>query len=156
MQAIAIQKKIEKARGGLIMSEKPTYKELQQRVQQLEQASFEHKRQNKALKKTRDQFEAVLTNIQCITCRCALDKEWTMEYMSPHLDQLTGYPPSDFINSTVRPYESIIHPEDSDYVFQTVLKAIESGTSWEFENRIRHRDGGIRWLYEKRQCRDKS
>ncbi|MDM8549703.1 PAS domain-containing protein [Desulfobacterales bacterium HSG2] len=102
-----------------------------------------------SLRQNRDQFESILSNIQCITYRCAPDKDWTMTYMSPHVDQLTGYPPGDFVNNAVRTYESIIHQEDTEYVDQSVNEAIKSGKPWEIEYRICHRDGGIRWVYEK-------
>jgi len=116
---------------------------------ELEAEIGERKQAEEALKQNRDQFESILSNIECITYRCALDKDWTMIYMSSHVDQLTGYPPSDFINNAVRTYETIIHREDAEYVDQSVNEAIESGKPWEVEYRIRHKDGGLRWVYEK-------
>ncbi len=116
---------------------------------ELEAEIDERKQAEEALKQNRDQFESILSNIECITYRCALDKDWTMTYLSSHVDQLTGYPPSDFINNAVRTYETIIHREDAEYVDQSVNEAIESGNPWEVEYRIRHRDGGLRWVYEK-------
>ncbi|MCF8070515.1 MAG: GAF domain-containing protein [Desulfobacterales bacterium] len=101
------------------------------------------------LKLNRDEFESILSNIQCITYRCALDEYWTMIYMSSHVDQLTGYPPGDFINNAVRTYKSIIYQEDSKEVEQGIFEAIESGKPWEIEYRIHHKDGDIRWVYEK-------
>ncbi len=116
---------------------------------ELEAEIDERKQAGEALKQNGIQFESILSNIECITYRCALDKKWTMIYMSSHVDQLTGYPPSDFINNAVRTYETIIHREDAEYVDQSVNEAIESRKPWEIEYRIRHKDGGLRWVYEK-------
>lgn len=101
------------------------------------------------LKKNQDQFESILSNIKCITYRCARDNKWTMLYMSPHVDQLTGYPPIDFINNRIRTYESIIHRDDTVMVHKRVNDAIDAGQPWEIEYRINHRDGSVRWVYEK-------
>lgn len=131
------------------MAEKPTYNELKQRIKALEQEVMHCRRMENAHKLDKDQFESILLNIQCITYRCALDKAWTMMYMSPHVDQLTGYPSSDFINNAVRTYESIIHRDDSEYVAQSVNEAIKSGKPWEIEYRIIHKDKDLRWVYEK-------
>jgi PAS domain S-box-containing protein len=109
----------------------------------------DRKQMEEALKLNRDQFESLLSNIKCITYRCAKDKNWTMKYLSPHVDQLTGYPPSDFINNAVRTYESIICREDAEYVDQKITEAIDSGKPWGIEYRIKHRDGGFRWVLEK-------
>ncbi|HBT88105.1 MAG TPA: hypothetical protein DEB50_06455 [Desulfobacter sp.] len=94
-------------------------------------------------------YESILSNLQCITYRCAFDKDWTMIYMSSHVDQLTGYPPEDFLHSTVRTFESIIHPDDTRYVARVINDAVKLRQPWEIEYRIFHRDGKIRWFYEK-------
>ncbi|MBT3178392.1 MAG: PAS domain S-box protein [Desulfobacula sp.] len=102
-----------------------------------------------ALIQNRDQLESILSNIQGITYRCALDKDWTMIYMSNHVDHLTGYPPDDFINNAVRTYGSIIYQDDIEYVDQAINEALKFGKSWEIEYRICHKSKGIRWVYEK-------
>jgi PAS domain S-box-containing protein len=109
----------------------------------------ERKQTETALKKKRDQLESLLSNIQGITYRCALDKNWSMIYMSNHVDHLTGYPPEDFINNAVRTYASIIYQEDVEYVDQTINNALKLRKSWEIEYRICHKSKGIRWVYEK-------
>lgn len=107
------------------------------------------KRTETALIQNRDQLESILSNIQGITYRCALDKNWTMIYMSNHVSHLTGYLPDDFINNAVRTYASIIYQEDVEYVEQAINEALKSGKSWEIEYRICHKSKGIRWVYEK-------
>ncbi len=101
------------------------------------------------LKQNRDQYQSLVNNIPGIVYRCKLDENWTMLYMSAIVDNISGYPASDFIDNSVRSYASIIHPDDTERVECSVYDAIASGTGWEMEYRILHKDGSIRWAYEK-------
>jgi len=101
------------------------------------------------LRESEERFRSLVNNIPGITYRCALDEDWTMRYMSAAVDRVSGYPASDFIGNAVRTYESVIHREDTEYVDRSVNEAVEAGKPWEIEYRICHRDGGIRWAYEK-------
>lgn len=101
------------------------------------------------LKQNRDQYQSLVNNIPGIVYRCKPDKDWTMLYMSAIVDNISGYPASDFIGNSVRSYASIIHPDDTEPVERSVYDAIAFGTGWELEYRILHKDGSIRWAYEK-------
>lgn len=109
----------------------------------------ERKRAQEALHKSEEQYRTMTSNIPGITYRAALDKDWTVYVMNEYCEQITGYPATDFIHNAVRTYASIIHHEDTGYVEQEVHKAVESKRPWEIEYRIFHRNGSIRWLYEK-------
>ena len=152
------------------MDEKPSYEQLERRIALLEKENdllqkqcrcvtkepidgpaeknvFENRQIN--LNQDRFLYESILSNLQCITYRCAFDKDWTMIYMSSHVDGLTGYPPEDFLHSAVRTFESIIHPDDTRYVTRVVNEAVKLRQPWEIEYRVCHKDGQIRWFYEK-------
>jgi PAS domain S-box-containing protein len=103
----------------------------------------------KEIKESRDQFQSLVENIPGITYRCLHDSNWTMQFMSSEIDKLSGYPSSDFIHNKVRTYASVIYHEDSQYVATVVENSIQSGNHWELEYRIVHRDGSIKWAYEK-------
>ena len=103
------------------------------------------------LQKSQEQYASLVNNIPGIAFRCKFDQEWTMLYMSVAVDHISGYPANDFLNNSVRSYESIIHQDDIKDIRQTIKKAIKSGTPWQVEYRIRHRDGTIRWVSEKAQ-----
>jgi len=150
------------------MDYKPSYEQLERRIKSLEkendllqkqcrrfikvsidcpEKNFENKQPN--LDQDRFLFESILSNLQCITYRCVMDKDWTMMYMSSHVDRLTGYPPKDFLHNAVRTFESIIHPDDTRYVTQAIHDAVKLKKPWEIKYRICHKDGKIRWFYEK-------
>ncbi|WP_213609079.1 PAS domain-containing protein [Pseudoalteromonas sp.] len=101
------------------------------------------------LQQSRDQFQALVSNIPGITYRCLADDSWTMLYMSGSIDPLSGYPADDFINNKVRSYASVIHPEDAPYLDEEMGKAIQNQTSWLLLYRVFHKDGSIRYVEER-------
>lgn len=150
------------------MDDKPSYEKLERRIESLEKENNLLQKQcrrvikvsidgpqknseNKQLNLDQDRFlfESILSNLQCITYRCVMDKDWTMMYMSSHVDTLTGYPPKDFLHNAVRTFESIIHPDDTRYVTRAIRDAVKLREPWKIEYRICHKDGKIRWFYEK-------
>ena len=72
-----------------------------------------------------------------------------MQFISDSIFEISGYPPSDFIGNSVRTYESIILPVDTQMVDKKILDAIERKEPFEMEYRIVNADGAIRWVYEK-------
>src|SRR5262245_65697636 len=65
-------------------------------------------------------FRTLISNIPGVAYRCADDADYTMEFISDAIAQLSGYHPADFVNNAVRTYGSIIHPEDVDAVARIV------------------------------------
>ncbi len=112
----------------------------------------ERKKAENAMRKSEERFRTLISNIPGVSYRCALDKDWTMEFMSNAVFTLSGYPPSDFINNKVRSYADIIHPDDTDQVEKVVLEAVNNKEPFYIQYRIIHRDGEIRWVYERGQA----
>lgn len=117
-------------------------KKLHKEISRREQVEIE-------LKKSRNSFLSLASNIPGITYRCKLDQSWTMLYLSDGVQQISGYPKEDFLNNKIRTFESIIHREDTRLVTQSIHEAVKARTSWEVEYRILCNDGSIRWVYEK-------
>jgi len=105
--------------------------------------------QQSDLSHERDQYQSLVENIPGITYSCACDENWTMHYISRQVEQVVGYPATDFIKNAVRTFASVIHPDDVESVGRSVEEAIASSERWELEYRVCHRDGTIRWVYEK-------
>ena len=74
-----------------------------------------------------------------------------MEFISEAIQDLAGYPASDFIHNQVRTYNSIIYPDDRDRVNNSVQAALDQRVPFEMEYRIQHLDGTLRWVYERGQ-----
>jgi PAS domain S-box-containing protein len=72
-----------------------------------------------------------------------------MHFISNQIEQITGYPATDFIDNAEREFASIIHPEDRATVERAVSEAIEHDQPFLIEYRIVHRDGGTRHVWER-------
>ncbi len=97
---------------------------------------------------TEEHFRSVVADIPGVVYRCTCDPTWTVEYVSDQIEDLVGYPASDFIGNSVRTYDSVVHPEDVPYVRAEVADAIERGVSYSLEYRLIHVSGETRWVAE--------
>ena len=104
-----------------------------------------------ALQQSEARFRSLVANISGVIYRCACDRDWTMEFISDAIAQISGYPPSDFINNQVRTFASIIHPEDRETVEIAINSAMQEQQPYTIEYRIISADNSIRWVYEKGQ-----
>jgi PAS domain S-box-containing protein len=99
-------------------------------------------------------LRSLVANIPGAVYRCACDEHWTMQWLSDEIEQISGYAASEFIDSAVRTFASVIDPDDRDQVERSVMDAVEAGRPFELEYRIRRRDGGVRWVLERGQAQD--
>ena len=97
------------------------------------------------------QFATLVSNVPGVVFRSMIDEDWTEVFISNGIEELTGYPASDFIGSRVRSCASVIHPDDRVLCERATADAIANHTYYVVEYRILHRDGSIRWVYEKTQ-----
>jgi PAS domain S-box-containing protein len=99
-------------------------------------------------------LRSVVANIPGAVYRCACDEHWTMEWLSDEIEKISGYPASDFVNSTVRTFASVIHPDDREQVEHSVLDAVEARRAFTLEYRIRRRNGTECWVLERGQAQE--
>jgi PAS domain S-box-containing protein len=99
-------------------------------------------------------LRSLVANIPGAVYRCACDEHWTMEWLSDEIETISGYPASDFIDSAVRTFASVIDRDDREQVEQSVMDAVDAGRPFELEYRIRRRDGGVRWVLERGQAQE--
>lgn len=100
------------------------------------------------LQNTVSRYEGLLANMPSAAYRCLYDKDWTMRYISPGIEHITGYPANDFIDNENRSYASIIHPNDAADINETIEHAIETEGMFNVEYRIERANGEVRWLNE--------
>jgi PAS domain S-box-containing protein len=104
-----------------------------------------------ALLKTQERFQSLVGNIPGIVYRCAYDADWTMDYISDGIEDLTGYPAADFLGKGKLKYAGFIHPDDRLHVFQKVTEGLDEERPFEIEYRIFGENNSIRWVIERGQ-----
>jgi len=94
-------------------------------------------------------LRALIENLPGAVYRCAASSDWRTHFISNQVEQITGYPATDFIDNAERTFASIIHPDDRAHVEQAVSEAIERDQPFLIEYRIMHRDGDTRRVWER-------
>jgi diguanylate cyclase (GGDEF)-like protein/PAS domain S-box-containing protein len=97
-----------------------------------------------------EQFQSLVANVPGAVYRCALSSDWEMEFMSDEVEQICGYPASDFIGMPpARTYASVIHPEDREMVEEAVDEAVGRREPFVIDYRVLHANGEVRWVHER-------
>ncbi len=115
------------------------------------------KQTQEALAQSEQRFRSLVSHLPGVVFRSRYGPQreaefgWVIEFISEAIADLTGYPAEDFLNNQGRHYASIVHPEDRDRLFQVVLSRARAGQPYTLEYRLIHRDGSLRWVYEKTQ-----
>lgn len=91
---------------------------------------------------------ALMENFNGMVYRCKNDSLWTMEFISPGVEQLTGYRAADLINNRTVAYAHLIHPEDQKMVWETVQAATSEGAPFTCQYRITDKNGREKWVWE--------
>lgn len=99
--------------------------------------------------KNEQKFKSLVSNLPGATFRCKFDKHWTMEFISPEISNISGYPYTDFVNNKVRDFASIIHPDDQQILTKKIASSTNENKPWELEYRIIDSKKQTRWVYEK-------
>jgi PAS domain S-box-containing protein len=97
------------------------------------------------------QFKALASNIPGVVFRSLIDDDWTEVFISDGIEQLTGYPASDFVDNRIRSCASVIHPDDRAVCERVTQDAVANRRSYYLEYRVLHKDGSVRWASERTQ-----
>ncbi len=131
-------------------------KQVGKRTEQLNAANteltreiIERRQMGKKLQVSENRFRTMVENIPGVVYRCKVERPWRVDHISEAVLFLTGYPARDFLDGQTLNYGDLIVPEDIEEVERTVNEGVTNRRSYEIEYRIRHRDGTIRWVYEK-------
>jgi diguanylate cyclase (GGDEF)-like protein/PAS domain S-box-containing protein len=81
--------------------------------------------------------------------RFRFDKHWLMEFVSNGCFELSGYSPDELLNNAQITYDEITHSDDRERVQNEIVSAIKNNQQFDVEYRIHHRDGSIRWVWER-------
>ena len=95
------------------------------------------------------EMAALLGNLPGMAYRRRDDGLWTMDFVSAGCTGLTGYPAEAFTGDRSVSYEGLIEPDDRKAVRENIARALGRGEEYELTYRIRARDGGVKWVWER-------
>ncbi len=93
----------------------------------------------------------LLSNIPGFIYRCRIDSHWTMTFLSNGFEGITGYDRNDLIMNRRLSFNDIIHPDHRAYLHDEWRRNIEEESVLQLEYPIIHKDGSIRWVWERGQ-----
>ncbi|WP_248796359.1 PAS domain-containing protein [Pseudomonas sp. MWU13-2105] len=108
-----------------------------------------HKRREIALQASQRSTQSLLDSMPGLIYRGRNNRDWTMEFVSAGCLQLTGYPAQRLVDNHDFTYNSLIHPQDADYVWREVQYALSRQEAFELNYRIRCADHSIKTVWEK-------
>ncbi|MEX1382672.1 PAS domain S-box protein, partial [Lutibacter sp.] len=92
-------------------------------------------------------FDALISNLPGLAYRSKNDKDRTTEYMSRGCFTITGYKPEQFISKKIK-FGNIIVPDDKDFVWEELQKALAKKTTFNIEYRIQHKNRNLKNVWE--------
>ncbi|WFS63416.1 cache domain-containing protein [Pseudodesulfovibrio thermohalotolerans] len=102
-----------------------------------------------AFSESLERFSSLVSNIPGIIYHSDFKDGWVNSFVSDTVFDVTGYPASDFVQGGGRTFQSIIHPEDREWVSRSRRERLGQGLTYMTDYRIIRRDGEVRWLSER-------
>ncbi|MFZ2632429.1 MAG: PAS domain-containing protein [Desulfosalsimonadaceae bacterium] len=109
------------------------------------------KRMENDLRESERKLATLIANIQGMVYFCLNDPDWTMKFVSGGALELTGYLPEELVDNAVVSYNDIIHPDDRQYVWDTVQDSFAARSAYTLEYRIVTKKGAVKRVWERGQ-----
>jgi PAS domain S-box-containing protein len=127
---------------GLSMTAKPSYEELESRIEELEKTDNIRNKIEKELQKSEAKHSKMVANIGDVIV--IIDQDGINRYKSPNIEKLFGWKPEDVIGAST--WDNV-HPDDIEFTQQFFEKIMHTpdavGT---MECRYRCKDGSYKWI----------
>ncbi len=94
-------------------------------------------------------LQTLINNLPGFIYRCLNDRDWTMEYLTHQVEDITGYKPEDLIHNRVLTFNDIIHPDFRDLLWEKWQKILSEKSVFEHEYKIITKSGEIKWVWER-------
>ena len=109
----------------------------------------ERKRVEEDLRESQRKITTLIGNLPGFVYRSKNDRDWTLEYVSEGISDLTGYTVDDYVVQHSISYGENIHPDDRERVWQEVQAALEQRRPFELTYRILGKSGEVKWVWER-------
>jgi PAS domain S-box-containing protein len=125
---------------AILMTQKPTYEKLAQRVLELEKTE-------KALKESEQRYRRLTENSPDMIYRMSLP-DGNYEYVSPAATYIFGYPPDAWYDNPFL-IRKIIHPDWHWYFEEQWENLLNGHVTPTYEYKIIHKDQSVRWINQR-------
>ncbi|MBS3985568.1 MAG: PAS domain S-box protein [Selenomonadales bacterium] len=105
-------------------------------------------RLRKLFEQSERKYRGMIANVPGMVYRCKFDRRWTMEFLSQGCMELTGYEPSELLGNAVIDFNSIIHPDYRDLLWEKWQLIATQGGTFNAEYRIVTKSGREKWVWE--------
>lgn len=106
----------------------------------------------KELNESRLTLSNLIDNLPGVIYRCALDEDYTMDYMSDACSRITGYSSDDFIKTKTISFNDLILPEYRTPIWEKWQRIRTDHSIFEEEYPIKTASGEIKWVWERGRC----
>ena len=104
------------------------------------------------IKKSKEQFESLVSHIPDMIYRCEIDKDFTMLYVNNAFETITGYKIDEIKFNKILSFASIIHPNDLNMVYRKIDEMVKNNIlNIDLEYRIISKDGRVVWINDNLQ-----
>lgn len=100
------------------------------------------------LEENRQVMSRLVMNLPGIAYRCRYEFDWPMVFISQGCLKITGYTDKEFYDNKVS-WGNLIEDYDRALVQNEIVKSVEKHKPFQFEYRIRNRNGRTKWVWEK-------
>jgi diguanylate cyclase (GGDEF)-like protein/PAS domain S-box-containing protein len=104
----------------------------------------------RALRESEERFRVLAHNVPGVVYLCRNDERYSMHFLSPAVEELTGLAAEEFLADRVS-FTELYHPEDAPGIAPQVDAAVAERRGFHLVYRLRHADGGWRWIEERGQ-----
>ena len=98
--------------------------------------------------RSQQELLSLLNNLPGVVYRCRNDPQWTMEFITPRVEELTGYAPEDLLQNNRLAYADLILEEDRARVWGSVQQGLAAKRHFRVEYRIRTSHDEEKWIWE--------
>ncbi|MCK6393985.1 PAS domain S-box protein [Zoogloea sp.] len=107
----------------------------------------ERQRMENALREREQQLRSLIDNMPGVCFRSCMDEHWSILFISDAVERVTGWRAADFIAGQIT-FTELIHPDDSEMVWNVVGTALAADRPYMIEYRLRTRSDEEIWVSE--------
>lgn len=96
-------------------------------------------------------LDTLIENLPGMVYSCRADAEWTLTFVSPGAEELTGYPAAELMGPGEQTLASLAHELDRERIRREAAAAIERRRPFQLEYRLQTRCGEVRWVWAQGQ-----